>query len=455
MPGMSNDTPPPLANSRYRLAGGLDTPVENANAAFESIEPGSEPDFRRRMRGSLGSCNDGREVRHRQSMGGAVTGGGIERERNGGRRQPESAATLGQAQDNDTWSLYFMKMAGGIAGAMWDFCRNSTSTFTGFKAGGGPSYSIVEQSGGNRSVQPNNGQTDHAAVQPQPQPQPQRRRRKKDSTPVPGSYPLDDDYEFISHPTDTPEPSDRRSSKRLQTTQAGDWVVLEHSNNPNSRTQTPDSQPVSRRRTSYRSRPSTTATGAHTSATRPTGASRASIAARKPRLPHVNAGGRISSASLHGPASTPQYAHHQHIHNSNERRPSTATATRSPVQARTASPKRGAQDAAAHQKESPASADIQRYTAKRERLERQNDKSIRKLNSRLVDMINEGRQALGTRVDVEDSGKDDMDMDMDGDEDVDRRGSGYGSDPRSMSVPSEFADPFVGSRRRTGAQVGW
>ncbi|KAI9671084.1 MAG: hypothetical protein M1831_005170 [Alyxoria varia] len=447
MSGMSTATPPPLANSRYRLAGGLDTPIASANAAFESIGPSSEPDFRQRMGSSLDSYKAGGGGERRPLMGGAVSGGGLERERNGG-RQLEPAAKVEQGQDNATWPWYFIKMAGGIAGAMWDFWHHSTSTFTGFKAGGGPSYNIMEQHDGTSSMQPHNQQMDHTS--------PFHSRREEDERKAPRPFPLDDDYEVISHPADTDDPSDRRSSKRLQTSQAGDWVVLEHSNN--GRTHTPDSQSqTSRRSTTYRSRPSTTATAARTSLPRSTGASRANIVARKSRLPHgTNAAGRISSASLHGPASSPQQAQHQQIRNSDERRASTAIAPRSPAHAHTVSPKRAGQEPAAQQKESPASADIQRYTAKREKLERQNDKSIRKLNSRLVDMINEGRQALGTRVEVEDSGEEDeMDVDVDrgGGWDGADGGLAHGTERRSVSIPGEFGDPFVGSRREMGTGV--
>ncbi|RDW90467.1 uncharacterized protein DSM5745_02242 [Aspergillus mulundensis] len=56
--------------------------------------------------------------------------------------------------------------------------------------------------------------------------------------------------------------------------------------------------------------------------------------------------------------------------------------------------------------ESPVSVETQRYLAKQRRLEREEDASLQRLNRQLQAMIKEGRQALGTRVEVED----DMDM---------------------------------------------
>ncbi|KAL5003449.1 hypothetical protein BDV10DRAFT_155043 [Aspergillus recurvatus] len=64
--------------------------------------------------------------------------------------------------------------------------------------------------------------------------------------------------------------------------------------------------------------------------------------------------------------------------------------------------------APAKPRESPVSVETQRYLAKQRRLEREEDASLQRLNRQLQAMIKEGRQALGTRVEVED----DLDMDL-------------------------------------------
>ena len=52
--------------------------------------------------------------------------------------------------------------------------------------------------------------------------------------------------------------------------------------------------------------------------------------------------------------------------------------------------------------ESPVSVETQRYLAKQRRMEREEDASLRRLNRQLQAMIQEGKQALGTRVEIDD-----------------------------------------------------
>ncbi|KKK19099.1 hypothetical protein ARAM_006623 [Aspergillus rambellii] len=56
----------------------------------------------------------------------------------------------------------------------------------------------------------------------------------------------------------------------------------------------------------------------------------------------------------------------------------------------------------AQPQESPVSAETQRYLAQKRRMEREEDASLRRLNRQLQAMIQEGKQALGTRVEVDD-----------------------------------------------------
>ncbi|KAJ5569588.1 uncharacterized protein N7459_009018 [Penicillium hispanicum] len=59
-------------------------------------------------------------------------------------------------------------------------------------------------------------------------------------------------------------------------------------------------------------------------------------------------------------------------------------------------------------RDGPASADMQRYAAQMRRKEREEDASIKRLNRQLQAMIREGKEALGTTVEV-----DDLEMDFD------------------------------------------
>jgi hypothetical protein len=80
-------------------------------------------------------------------------------------------------------------------------------------------------------------------------------------------------------------------------------------------------------------------------------------------------------------------------------RPSTSysTPTKSPVRSST------------KLRESPGAVDAQRYAAKVRRRELEEDASIRRLNKQLKAMIKEGKEALGTRIEIED----DLDLDDD------------------------------------------
>ncbi|KAJ5273278.1 hypothetical protein N7478_008403 [Penicillium angulare] len=81
------------------------------------------------------------------------------------------------------------------------------------------------------------------------------------------------------------------------------------------------------------------------------------------------------------------------------KRPSSAMRPSTPSRIPTASPR---------SKGGPASADMQRHAARMRRKEREEDASIQRLNKQLQAMIREGKEALGTTIEV-----DDIDMDFD------------------------------------------
>lgn len=61
--------------------------------------------------------------------------------------------------------------------------------------------------------------------------------------------------------------------------------------------------------------------------------------------------------------------------------------------------------------DNPASAEAQRYAAKARRREREEDASIQRLNQQLKAMIKEGKEALGTKIEVDDDSMDVEDFD--------------------------------------------
>ncbi|KAJ5232421.1 hypothetical protein N7468_005377 [Penicillium chermesinum] len=83
-------------------------------------------------------------------------------------------------------------------------------------------------------------------------------------------------------------------------------------------------------------------------------------------------------------------------------------AKRSAGQMRPSTPSKNLGPASPRARDGPGSADMQRYAAKMRRKEREEDASIQRLNKQLQAMIREGREALGTTVEV-----DDVEMDSD------------------------------------------
>jgi hypothetical protein len=93
---------------------------------------------------------------------------------------------------------------------------------------------------------------------------------------------------------------------------------------------------------------------------------------------------------------------------SHTRRRSGVTMPRSGKRIMPSTPTRSQFSSPAKPRESPVSVETQRYVARMRRMEREEDASLQRLNEQLQAMIKEGKQALGTRVEV-----DDLDLDED------------------------------------------
>ena len=327
-------SPAPFVNTRYTLAGGLDTPT----TAFTSgTEYAMSPDLN--VRGGRGwYANNG------------VSPGSyfppLARERNGRARQYRPF------QPN-SWGKTIYNVF-GAAGKIWEFCR--VNAFRGFYAGGGPGYRM-QPPGDDESVWQSYKEKDHAL------------HRWEREASVPGGFPEGDfipDYMSQDH-TIAPRPA-----KRIQTEKGGDlsasWVMLGD---------TPVSRESSPTRISARKVPSKASPGR-----RP-----ASRAGQRPILP-------ASRPSLTSSAGSPALR---------PGRPASFAPSRSPR----SSPKR----------ESPVSADVQRHAARIRKRELEEDANLRRFNQQLKAMIKEGKQALGTKFEVEDEFESIIDEDY-GDRDL-------------------------------------
>ncbi|KIW06157.1 uncharacterized protein PV09_03319 [Verruconis gallopava] len=304
-------SPEPFVNTRYHLAGGLDTP----KIARESKEEGqSQDDFglRRRWRST-----------HAESIHDRTT--------------PNPLYAKAESQQQQTWSQFMIS----VAGKVWSF---GTSAFKGFYAGGGQGYAMATP---RRESQPSANSRTWESINGAPS-----LCFGEDSTPVPGSFPLDDDdFEFEQ---------EQRPAKRMH---------LEDTESPWVFVPDPKKQELHGKWTFHRPPPSP-----------------------------------IRLATKGRRSFTPNSRRTSHF----------VTSNTSPMLQRSASHvhRRASSDVAVVPKESPLSPEARKYLAERKRDEKQQDASIRRMNEQLKALLREGRQALGTKVEVLDD--DDMDMEDEG-----------------------------------------
>lgn len=349
-----NLSPAPLANSRYRLAGGLDTPTASLSSAFERVSTNSiTPEIYRRGR--------------QWSIGGSAasesyfpyTSSALSREANGRGRGGSQTSVV----QRNGWGKSVVTAFEGVAGKVWQFC--TAGVFRGFYAGGGQGYAMETPSSHPTSVQ--SSMWEEAE---------EKSRKIIDSAAasLPGAFP---DLELIPDYLSYDESTPQRPAKRVQ--RDGDWVILDQATS--TREPSPSCAPL--RSTFPASTPSTRSTRPSLQK-RPTLHHARSSYAGSPALrsPGLQ---KASSASIRSPASTP----------TNHHRPSSR---------QNGSPPK-------HIVESPMSPEAQKFVAKLRRKEVEENREMSRLNAKLQAMIREGKEALGTKVEVEEYYGEDHDDD--------------------------------------------
>lgn len=349
----SHPSPPPLTNTSFRLAGGRESPSSYTprDSTFSH-----DRDFRRAWSPSAASTSsaDGRRV---------YSLGALDREHNGRKRSRPQMADASP----ESWTQYVVRLAGGFAGAVWDFCK--PDGFQGFAAGGGTAYAMTD--GAPHLLTPERRRVNYPHIY--------RDDDDMRSTPVPGGFPTDDDDYYVKISAHVAEEEQGRPSKRQQTTQGNDWVVVDQAKStgrsstgarpsPGSpyRTTTKVPRPVAARATPLRRPRSLTSSRASVSSASLAGTSSNAFDSLSPRT--------ASFAKQRTPTATPQ------------RSPQTSPRSRSSL----------------GQNPSPQSVEIQRYSARQERQKRENDASMRRLNQQMQDMIRQGQEALSSPVRYDD-----------------------------------------------------
>lgn len=363
---MDFPSPAPFVNTRYQIRGGLDTPgVAAANAQEAAESEYCDSGFRKDLGGGVRSEDSSFSFFPRIDTPPSA--------KNGSRQYTPSPK-------RDGWSKAAFDVAGAVVGKVWQF---TTAPFRGFIAGGGTAY--TESAHPMTPAQENFWREDYAS-------------QDRTSTPIPGQFPEED---FIpNYMDDLTSGNDReaneRPSKRRQVsgskplTANGDleknWIMVQDEDEFGNATHQPQRAKLTVINNRASLNPRVT--------TRPT--SRASNISM-----HRSMAPRYSTASL-SHAGSPNLTSRTSASFASPR--SSPGGSRIPIPSyQSVSPSKIPRMSLGVRPESPAAKDVSRFAARRKMEEREFDEATRKFNKQLRDMIKEGKEALGTRVEVVDS----------------------------------------------------
>ena len=362
-------SPMPFVNTKYRLAGGMDTPTLAA-AQLDGADGGdySDAGYRKNLNGRP-------SLVARQSTSYFPALEELPREANGRPRpfQPSQSFRSLSSQE-EGWVKPALGVVGGVVSKVWEFCK--TSAFRGFHAGAGTGYTLP--------TTPLNPEMNNVFWGTQDKPS--GLGLDNESTPLPGQFPEEDfiiDYMDHATPEESPEP---RAAKRRQVGGsngeeiAKNWIMVPPSEKENptpSRSRGPArySMPTA----SSAGRRTNVGGGARHQTRAPAAASGVRRQILQPKVSHAGSPGLQSNrgasfASPRSPGGT--------------------------VKARI-SPKSAAKSTNGNRPESPAAIEAQKWAALKRKEDRQADESIRRLDAQLKAMIREGKEALGTKIEVD------------------------------------------------------
>ncbi|KIN08151.1 hypothetical protein OIDMADRAFT_175017 [Oidiodendron maius Zn] len=361
-------SPMPFVNTKYALAGGLDTPTLKAAEQYEASESVySDIGYRRELSSDKPKGLFGEESSYQSFP--------FELDQES---EDQQKTNTQQSNEGEAWTKTALGVVGEVVGKVWEFCK--TSAFRGFHAGLGDKYTV------------NNTSATHFTIDIGEREKAWESEKvstpwdfERESTPLPGRFP---EEEFIPDYIDRPtlEGTPPRAAKRRQVGRNNEdeitknWVVVPP-------TISTPSRPQSNGAARY-SMPTTSSAGRRLTTNKP--ASRASPAGlggnRRSMLPRGSHAGSPSLQSTHGASFA------------SPRSPAASKIPRaSPMRAGTTPVK----------VESPAAREAARWAALKKKEEREADQSLRRLDAQLKAMIREGKEALGTRIEVEIDADDD------------------------------------------------
>lgn len=382
-------SPSPLVNTDYHLFGGMDTPGTWSEQREERARiEDAERDYRQNR---FSEKSDHTFFSDRSTIQ---------------KSQDESSTDMSASTTLSGWHLRRTAWAltGGLAGKIFNFCWNTT--FRGFKAGGGQAYNIGDAD--NTDLAQDGHKFDPGA------------------SPRLEKYSRDDISRYPSHSQQTTEDQLRRGREDVYhrpirtPTSHQRYMALEDSAVRNNWVfvETTPNSPEEHSPVRKRSRASMATSGRSQNAPQPTANSRphtASFASSRPRTAsnssrihsfsnnysYTNAG-NISPISVGPKAKRPRVSM-GHGYTSPTKRQSSYITTLP---------------------QSPISPEIETFQRKRRKEAKKNDESLKRLNAQLQDMIREGQEALGSRIEIVefgdghgrrlDSEDSDQDNEMDG-----------------------------------------
>ncbi|KAI9888139.1 MAG: hypothetical protein M1823_000074 [Watsoniomyces obsoletus] len=375
-------SPAPMANTKYRLAGGRNRPSAATALKQESLrhatsEADNESGRTWSTTGTKRACMDDNDYDDYDYPSYSPV-----RTIHHGEHQQRLSPSSSQ-QHRDGWGRVVFNVVGEVAGRVWQFCR--AGAFRGFYAGGGQGYAMpgFDEDDGNQNsdirmqdVKMMNGDF----VTPRTSP-------TRDEDDLGGSYMDLNSKEEVNTP---PRPAKRIQREKGRGEPREQWIIVP-SPEKTPRTSTPSSSNNGRRIRNTRA--SEVGIGGY----RRSGGGRG-VSSRP--------GGRRSGFSSGGLSSTPGANVNSPNRASHQQRPASYASPRGPP----ASPTKN-DELQAVGLDSP---ETRRLMAKHQRIERAKEASMLEFNRRLKAMIQEGKEALGTTFTVEE-----VDMDADADATLD------------------------------------
>ncbi|KAJ4289444.1 hypothetical protein N0V88_006924 [Collariella sp. IMI 366227] len=354
------------------------------------------------------------------------------------------------------WSFFSLQTIGNVVGKVWEFCRNGG--FRGFQAGGGQGYNVNGSTVTETTGKP--WPTESPQIETPFYTPEDTMMNQEPPAYFPQPVPQPSPFLPVAQDINTPEPTPRPAAKRRQVSantndELKNWVVVDEPSSEQPKRFASAAKPVAPRpsllarpRSGYYSQtsasshrrisaPSQRFTGGTPTFSRSTGTrslqrlSHAASPALTPREPASFASPRSSPVYVTTPSripiavqpspTQPQH-HHQHYHNPppphlpsklsfNNIRPSSSSSanhnhrrnkssTSATTRARRPSTLENINAATSPRLDAEARQLAQRKLA----ADRDADARVDAFNARLLSMIRQGREALGTRVEVGDGG---------------------------------------------------